>query len=196
MIGTSFLPSGVTPEVMAAMIWSSVQFPKPVSLSGVRLGPTNTPWPGNANPTSDPPSMREKSGLPRKVPGVWQSLQPAMVTRYLPRATSISAAEAAKLPRHAAAVSAEKQSFRMGSPFTTWAVRRPRLRRLALHHAQEPAGGQFQAPIAPRLALDPGRPDRRRARSEGPGARSGRREARAARRTRVGSAASSGRWPG
>ena len=32
------------------------------------------------------------SGLPRKYPGVWQSLQPPIVTRYLPRSTAGSAA--------------------------------------------------------------------------------------------------------
>ena len=29
------------------------------------------------------------SGLPRKYPGVWQSMQPPKLTRYLPRATSL-----------------------------------------------------------------------------------------------------------
>ena len=36
--------------------------------------------------------------------GVWQSLQPATVTRYLPRASLSSAAEAAWLARTAAAI--------------------------------------------------------------------------------------------
>ena len=36
------------------------------------------------------------SGLPKKYPGVWQSLHPAIVTRYLPRAISASSALAGK----------------------------------------------------------------------------------------------------
>ena len=35
------------------------------------------------------------SGLPRKYPGVWQSWQLAMVTRYLPRAMAAGSAAAA-----------------------------------------------------------------------------------------------------
>src|SRR5215469_590292 len=93
MIGARMRASGRSPLVIAVMIWSVVHLPSPVSLSGVRLGGTNTPF-GIAKPTSEPPRTFPASGLPKKLPGVWQSLQPAIVTRYLPRATCWSAATA------------------------------------------------------------------------------------------------------
>src|ERR1700734_4257633 len=102
---------------MAEMIWSSVQLPNPVSLSGVRFGPAKTPSPGIANPTSEPPSMRDKSGLPRKEPGVWQSLQPPIVARDLPRAISLPSASAAEdVASVAAATSKAFHPVRMFPP--------------------------------------------------------------------------------
>ena len=71
-----------------------VHWPMPVSLSGVMLGPTKTPRPGISKPTSEPPRKRDGSGRPKKYPGVWQSLQPLIVTRYLPRAIWRSSAMA------------------------------------------------------------------------------------------------------
>src|SRR5215211_5216211 len=85
MIGASTRPPGRWPLVIAATISSVDHLPRPVSWSGVRLGPWNTPRPGISNPTSEPPRKRAMSGLPKKYPGVWQSLQPPNVTRYLPR---------------------------------------------------------------------------------------------------------------
>ena len=38
-----------------------------------------------SKPTSEPPRKRDVSGFPKKYPGVWQSLHPPSVTRYLPR---------------------------------------------------------------------------------------------------------------
>src|SRR5205814_6273304 len=42
-----------------------------------------------------PPRKRDMSGFPKKYPGVWQSLQPPSVTRYLPRVICESSAMAA-----------------------------------------------------------------------------------------------------
>ena len=61
------------------MICSIVQSPMPVALSGVRLLPAKAPRPGTSNATSEPPSNFVMSGLPRKVPGVWQSPHPITV---------------------------------------------------------------------------------------------------------------------
>src|SRR5208282_221121 len=91
MIGASMRPSGRFPVVNAVTICSVVQLPIPVSLSGVIFLPGNTPRPGISNPTSEPPRYRALSGLPRKNPGVWQSLHPARTTKYLPRSTGDSA---------------------------------------------------------------------------------------------------------
>ena len=88
MIGAKMRPSGVFPVVNAVTICSAVQLPSPVCLSGVRFGPTKIPNPGIAKPTSDPPWNLVMSGLPKKLPGVWQSVQLPKVTRYLPRATA------------------------------------------------------------------------------------------------------------
>src|SRR6185436_12117367 len=74
---------GRTPVRMAVDICCVVQLPRPVSGSGVRFLPTTTPPSGNSKPTSEPDNSRLKSGLPKKCPGVWQSLQPATVTKYL-----------------------------------------------------------------------------------------------------------------
>src|SRR5277367_5275363 len=92
MIGASIRPSGRLPVVSAVTICSVVQFPRPVALSGVRLAPAKTPRPGIAKPTSEPPRYLLASGLPRNVPGVWQSEQPPTTTRYFPRSTRASAA--------------------------------------------------------------------------------------------------------
>ncbi len=96
MTGARMRPSGVSPLVIAVTICSSVQLPRPVALSGVRLGATNTPRGGMPKPTSEPPRNLLLSALPRKCPGVWQSVQLPMVTRYLPRATSCASAAAAR----------------------------------------------------------------------------------------------------
>ena len=85
IVGASSRPSGRLPLVTAVTISSSDHLPIPVSRSGVRFGPWNTPRPGISNPTSEPPRKRARSGLPKKYPGVWQSLQLPKVTRYLPR---------------------------------------------------------------------------------------------------------------
>jgi hypothetical protein len=90
MIGANIRPSGRSPVWIAFTICSAVQLPMPVASSGVMLGPTKTPWPGISKPTSEPPRKRFMSGFPKKYPGVWQSLHPAMVTRYSPRATCAS----------------------------------------------------------------------------------------------------------
>src|SRR6185437_16461246 len=102
MISESLRPSGLTPWVMAAKISRVVHLPRPVCLSGVRLPPTQTPEAGSPKPTSEPPSRRLASGWPRRPPGVWQSLQPAMVTRYWPRSTGVSAPAAPMQARLAA----------------------------------------------------------------------------------------------
>ena len=49
MTGNSLRPFGISPLVMAAIICSVVQPPRPVSLSGLRLPPTKTPTPGIPN---------------------------------------------------------------------------------------------------------------------------------------------------
>src|SRR5688572_12813348 len=57
-------------------------------------GPAGFGGGGSASPAGCPESMRVKSGsgpLGPSTHGVWQSLQPEVVTRYLPRA-SLSAA--------------------------------------------------------------------------------------------------------
>src|SRR5579863_6848837 len=96
MIGARMRPSGVWPLVSAVTICAGVHLPRPVALSGVRLGPTKTPRLGMPNPTSEPPRYRVMSGLPKKYPGVWQSLQPLVVTRYLPRAMACLSAALAR----------------------------------------------------------------------------------------------------
>src|SRR5215831_18290774 len=47
-------------------IWSLVQLPRPVTLSGVRFGATNTPRPGTSKPTSEPPRNLDMSGFPKR----------------------------------------------------------------------------------------------------------------------------------
>src|SRR5271156_190275 len=101
MAGARMRPSRRLPVVIAVTICSIDQSPRPVSLSGVRLRPTNTPKPGMAKPTSEPPSTRFMSGCPRKYPGVWQSPQQPSVTRYLPRSIGVSAAAKDDEPRNA-----------------------------------------------------------------------------------------------
>src|SRR6476620_6418278 len=91
MIGASVRPSGRLPCCKAVMICSTVQSPIPVSLSGVMFRPGKAPRPGISNATSEPPKYFVMSGLPKKYPGVWQSLQPPKVTRYLPRSIADSA---------------------------------------------------------------------------------------------------------
>ncbi len=85
--GDSVRPLGVAPVVKAATIWSVVQVPSPVALSGVRFGGTKTPRPGMMKSASDPASNRVISGLGESPPGVWQSPQPITFTMYWPRAT-------------------------------------------------------------------------------------------------------------
>src|SRR6185503_10701867 len=101
------------PVFIVAMNMSSVQSPRPVSLSGVRLAVKLTPHgpdqavmvpeafiahgPGGragaggiTRPAGWPLSLREKSCSGPFGPifhGVWQSLQPPNHTRYSPRAT-------------------------------------------------------------------------------------------------------------
>ncbi len=94
MIGVSMRPSGRRPPCIAVTICAWVQLPMPVSLSGVILRATKTAVAGISKPTSEPPRKRDMSGLPKKYPGVWQSLQPLIVTRYLPRAIWGSSARA------------------------------------------------------------------------------------------------------
>src|SRR5215475_212827 len=91
MTGARMRPLGNFPVVNAVTICCRVQLPSPVCLSGVKLGATKTPSPGIAKPTSEPPRYLFISGLPKKYPGVWQSLHPPKVTRYLPRSTRLSA---------------------------------------------------------------------------------------------------------
>lgn len=72
--------------------------PSPAADAGLLVGrdvatDENT-LPGNFEATSDPPRKRELSGFPKKYPGVWQSLQPPIVTRYSPRAIAGSSAAA------------------------------------------------------------------------------------------------------
>jgi hypothetical protein len=45
-----------------------------------------------AEATSDPPRYLLVSGWPIRLPGVWQAVQPMIVTSYLPRSTCASAA--------------------------------------------------------------------------------------------------------
>src|SRR5271165_547909 len=52
--GDSLRPSGRTPVVKAVTIWSVVQPPRPVSMSGVRFRGTKTPRPGSPKPMSAP----------------------------------------------------------------------------------------------------------------------------------------------
>jgi hypothetical protein len=68
MIGASSRPSGRLPFVIAVTISSVDHLPIPVSRSGVRFGPWNTPRPGISNPTSEPPRKRAMSGLPEEIP--------------------------------------------------------------------------------------------------------------------------------
>jgi hypothetical protein len=52
--GARIRPSGRFPVVIAVAICSSVQLPRAVSLSGVRLGPQKTPRLGTSKLTSEP----------------------------------------------------------------------------------------------------------------------------------------------
>lgn len=73
-------------------------FPGPAADAGLlvrrNVAADEDTLPGISKPTSDPPRNRELSGFPKKYPGVWQSLQPPIVTRYSPRAVCASSAAA------------------------------------------------------------------------------------------------------
>ena len=180
------------------MIWSSVQFPKPVSLSGRQVGADEDAFARNGESDVGAAERCGKSPACRgNDPGVWQSLQPAMVTRYLPRATSSSAAEAAEAPRHSAAASAGNTEF---SHIGSLPVRcrrgasRAHAKSQLTHDARNPSASNFVRRYRPSSGASTRVGRIRAVRSRVAGARqSGRFASAAAQATRAGSAASSGR---
>jgi hypothetical protein len=59
------------------------------------------------------------SGLPSRAPGVWQSLQPPNVTRYLPRSTAASSARAVPAkdaPEHKLTISIQAKDLMIFLP--------------------------------------------------------------------------------
>src|SRR5271170_5172254 len=116
-------PSGVSPLVIAVAICSEVQLPRPVALSGVRLGATNTPSEGMPKPTSEPPRYLLLSSLPRKCPGVWQSVQLMRPTRYLPRtiwSAALAWCNGNPKPAAATASASDASAMRLRAELLLW----------------------------------------------------------------------------
>src|SRR5437588_533999 len=91
MIANSLLPSGRTPSRIAAAIWSSVQLPIPLLLSGVMFGVRQVP---NVSGISRPPPYTWSRSGPVGPTAVWQIAHAAAFARYAPRSTSLGSGRA------------------------------------------------------------------------------------------------------
>ena len=117
MTGNSLRPFGISPLVIAAIICSVFQPPRPVSLSGVRLPPTKTPTPGIAESDLGAREGACQVRLAEKGPGRMTTVAAGRSTRYLPRPIWVSAAGGrGRAKNHSGKEQWERRRFACSAP--------------------------------------------------------------------------------